>query len=212
MMNDTHKTQEPSESKDGSDLHDSVDPDVEAQNADLADTEKLDHVGCHMDDYAADSWEELVEKLVNANIEIKELKDGFVRSRADVENIQRRSHNEIVTARKFAIEGFAQELLTVLDSLDQASRVELEESNSVAVEKMKEGLELTLKQMEKVMEKFGVAGVEAQSGTKFDPEVHQAISMIDGGEIESGHVVSVMQKGFTLKDRLLRPAMVAIAS
>ena len=211
-MNDTHKTQEQSEIKGSNDLHDKFDPDLEDQNAELADSGKSDHEECQIDEFTADSREELVEKLVNATLEIRELKDGFVRSRADVENIQRRSHNEIVTARKFAIEGFAQELLTVLDSLDQASRVELEESNSVAVEKMKEGLELTLKQMEKVMEKFGVASVEAEPGTRFDPEIHQAISMIDGGDIESGHVVSVMQKGFTLKDRLLRPAMVAIAS
>ena len=211
-MNETHKTQEESKSKDSHDLHDNFAPDLEDQHAELADSGTLDLEASQMEQFAADSREELLDKLVNATLEIKELKDGFVRSRADVENIQRRSHNEIVTARKFAIEGFAQELLTVLDSLDQASRVELEESNSVAVEKMKEGLELTLKQMEKVMDKFGVAAVEAQAGTKFDPEIHQAISMIDGGDIESGHVVSVMQKGFTLKDRLLRPAMVAIAS
>ena len=211
-MNDKQNTQEQSEFKNDDAPHEGLDAELEDQNAELVDSgEQVDGV-CHADEFASASWEELVEKLVNSSLQIKELKDGFVRSRADIENIQRRSHNEIVTARKFAIEGFAQELLTVLDSLDQASRVELEESNSLAVEKMKEGLELTLKQMEKVMEKFGVAGVEAQPGTKFDPEMHQAISMVDGGGIESGHVVSVMQKGFTLKDRLLRPAMVAIAS
>ncbi len=211
-MNDKQNTQEQSEFKNDDAPHEDLDAELEDQNAELVDSgEQVDGV-CHADEFASATWEELVEKLVNSSLQIKELKDGFVRSRADIENIQRRSHNEIVTARKFAIEGFAQELLTVLDSLDQASRVELEESNSLAVEKMKEGLELTLKQMEKVMEKFGVAGVEAQPGTKFDPEMHQAISMVDGGGIESGHVVSVMQKGFTLKDRLLRPAMVAIAS
>jgi molecular chaperone GrpE len=211
-MNDIHKTQEQSEFKDSNESHDGLDPELEDKSAELPDSEEPDTGACQADEFSTDTREELVDKLVSSSLEIKELKDGFVRSRADVENIQRRSHNEIVTARKFAIEGFARELLTVLDSLDQASRVELEESNSVAVEKMREGLELTLKQLEKVMEKFGVAGVEAQPGTKFDPEIHQAISMIEGGEIESGCVVSVMQKGFTLKDRLLRPAMVAIAS
>ena len=211
-MNDTQKTQEQNESKDGEDLQDILDSELDGEDAEFTESSDLDDEDAQAEEFANHSWDELLKKLVSTRVEIKDLKDGFVRSRADVENIQRRSHNEIVTARKFAIEGFARELLTVLDSLDQASRVELEDSNSVAIEKMKEGLALTLKQMEKVMDKFGIASVEAQPGTKFDPEIHQAISMVDGGEIESGHVVSVMQKGFMLKDRLLRPAMVAIAN
>ena len=162
--------------------------------------------------YANDSWDEVVEKLVAAKGQIHEMQDGFIRAKADVENIQRRSQNEMINARKFAIEGFAQELLSVVDSLDQASKVEIDSSASDGVVKMQEGLNLTLKQMSKVMEKFGVVAVEADSGIKFDPALHQAISMVDSDEVESGHIVDVMQKGFSLKDRLLRPAMVVIAN
>lgn len=164
------------------------------------------------DDFQDLSNDDLVQLLAGAKQQIADMKDGYVRARADVENIQRRSQNEIVSARKFAIEGFARELLSVVDSLNQAAMVEMDEAQGEAVIKMKEGLELTLKQFEKIMEKFGIAAVEAQVGTRFDPDVHQAISMVDSDEAESGSIVIVMQKGFTLKDRLLRPAMVVIAN
>jgi molecular chaperone GrpE len=111
-----------------------------------------------------DSREELIEKLVAATSQVGEMRDGFIRARADVENIQRRSQNEMVSARKFAVEGFARELLSVVDSLDQASKVEMDENSSDAVSRMKEGLELTLKQFESVMEKFGVVSLQAEVG------------------------------------------------
>lgn len=162
-------------------------------------------------EFEADSREELIEKLVSARTQVMEMKDGYVRARAEVENIQRRSQNEIISARKYAIERFAQELLSVLDSLDQASKVEIEESSSELILKMKEGLGLILKQFDRVMEKFGITAVEAEAGVKFNPELHQAISMVPTDEVEPDHILSVMQKGFLLKDRLLRPAMVVIA-
>ncbi len=157
------------------------------------------------------SKEELITRLEDANSQISEMRDGYLRAKADVENIRRRTQNEIVSARKYAIEGFAQELLGVKDSLDQASKVPLEESRIETTEKMKEGLELTLKQLDSALSRFSVVEVEAEPGTRFNPEFHQAISMIPGGEIEPDHIVDVMQKGFMLKDRLLRPAMVVVA-
>ena len=129
-----------------------------------------------------------------------------------MENIRRRSQNEIQSARKYAVEGFAQELLSVKDSLDQAAQVELSDAAGEAVIKMKEGLELTLKQLETALSKFAVEEVEAAPGVKFNPEHHQAISMVPSEDVPSDHIVSVMQKGFLLKDRLLRPAMVVVAS
>ena len=158
------------------------------------------------------SKSDLRQMLIEARQQIKDMNDGYVRARADVENIQRRSQKEMVSARKYAIEGFARELLSVIDSLHQAAMAELDEEQGEAVVKMNEGLVLTMKQFEKVMEKFGIAQVEAETGTRFDPDVHQAISMIDSNEVQTGQIVSVMQKGFTLKDRLLRPAMVVIAN
>ncbi len=162
-------------------------------------------------DLAALSHEELLARLNEINTENAQMKDGLLRSKAEMENIRRRSQNEIVAARKFAIEGFAQELLGVKDSLDQASSVELDESASEAVQKMKEGLNLTLKQLDLAMTRFAVVEVEAGPGVRFDPQLHQAISMTPSDEVEANHIVAVVQKGFQLKDRLLRPAMVVVA-
>ncbi len=162
-------------------------------------------------EFEDDSREDLIEKFISAQNQIMEMKNGYIRAKADVENIRRRSQNEIISARKYAIEKFAQELLGVLDSLDQASKVEMGDLNSEPVSKMKEGLELTLKQFATAMEKFGITAVEASPGLKFNPEVHQAISMMPTDEVEPDHILDVMQKGFLLKDRLLRPAMVVIA-
>ena len=117
-----------------------------------------------------------------------------------------------MAARKYAIEGFAQELLGVRDSLDRASSVAFDEGAGEAVEKMKEGLGLTLKQLDIAMARFAVVEVEAGPGVRFDPERHQAISTTPSAEIEADHIVSVVQKGFLLKERLLRPAMVVVAS
>ncbi len=158
------------------------------------------------------SPDQLLVELTTTRAEAKKLKDGYLRAKADAENIQRRSQIEISSARKYAIEGFAKELLSVADSLDQAIKVEIDESASEAVEKMHEGLELTLKQLESVFDRFHVLPVEADQGVPFDPEYHQAISMVDSNDVQSGEIVSVMQKGFVLNDRLLRPAMVVIAN
>lgn len=164
------------------------------------------------DDISDMSEAELADALMSANEQISEMKDGFLRAKAEMENIRRRSQKEVVSARKYAIDGFAQELLNVFDSLDQAAQVELAQDSDEAVVKMKEGLGLTLKQMEAVMNKFAVTEVEAGPGVKFNPEHHQAISMIESDQVDSNHIINVMQKGFLLKDRLLRPAMVVVAS
>ena len=163
------------------------------------------------EDLAALPADQLLARLNDANAENVQMKDQLLRTRAEIENIRRRSQNEIVSARKFAIEGFAQELLGVKDSLEQAASVELEQGAGESVQKMKEGLALTLKQLDLAMARFAVAEVEAAPGVPFDPEHHQAISLTRSEDIEAGHIVSVMQKGFTLKERLLRPAMVVVA-
>ena len=186
----------------------SADQESGANESDSADQQALDEEH----DLEQATHDDLVNMILDSRKQLDAVKDGYVRARAEVENIQRRSQNEIVSARKYAIEGFAEELLSVVDSLDQASRVELDDTAGEAVLKMKEGLELTLKQLARVMEKFGISAVEAGPGVKFDPEIHQAVSMVPGGEIPPDHIVQVMQQGFMLKDRLLRPAMVMIAA
>jgi molecular chaperone GrpE len=185
---------------------------TESQGPEKMDEDGNSSFGADEDDLASLSPTELADALMAARSQINEMKDSFLRAKAEMENIRRRSQNEVVSARKYAIEGFAQELLNVFDSLDQAAQVELAEGAVEAVVKMKEGLGLTLKQMESVMNKFAVTEVEAGPGVKFDPEQHQAISMVVSDQVESNHIINVMQKGFLLKDRLLRPAMVVVAS
>jgi molecular chaperone GrpE len=181
--------------------------------ADVVDETAVDEIlATEPEDLSTLSEAELAEALGTARDQINEMKDGYLRAKAEMENIRRRSQKEVIAARKFAIEGFAQEVINVKDSLDQAARVELEEGAGDAIVKMKEGLELTSKQLDAAMAKFAVVEVEAGPGVKFDPEQHQAISMVPSEEIESNHIVDVMQKGFLLKDRLLRPAMVVVAS
>ncbi len=186
-------------------------PDQGSQDADTAEVD-VEDAKEPKEPFGDLAREELISQLLESNRRISEMEDGYIRAKADVENIRRRSHNEMVSARKYAIEGFARELLSVVDSLDQASRVDMGSADSQPAGRMKEGLELTLKQLDAVMDKFGISPVEADAGGCFDPAFHQAISMVDSEDVESGNIVSVMQKGFVLKDRLLRPAMVVIAN
>ena len=130
--------------------------------------------------------------------------------KAEAENSRKRAAADVAAAHKYALERFAAEIITVRDSLELARTVELPADSSTAVQKMHEGLDLTLKLMDSVFQKFGLTQVDPQ-GQKFDPERHQAISMVPSAEVPPNHVVNVVQKGYLLNDRLLRPAMVVVA-
>jgi len=158
------------------------------------------------------SADELRAQLESTQAENAAMKDGLLRAKAEVENIRRRSQNEIAAARKFAIEGFAKELLEVKDNLDRAAAVELDAGAGAAVRQMKEGLGLTLKQLDLALARFAVSEVEAAPGVKFDPQRHQAVSATPSAEVAADHIVTVVQKGFALRERLLRPAMVVVAA
>jgi molecular chaperone GrpE len=135
--------------------------------------------------------------------------DQFLRAKAEADNVRKRTEAEIASIRKYAIESFAAELLSVHDSLDLARSVSLADAAG-AIEKMHEGLELTLKLMDGVLAKFGVTQLDPK-GEKFDPARHQALSMVASAEVAPNHIVTVVQKGYLLRDRLLRPAMVLVA-
>ncbi|MDD9810416.1 MAG: nucleotide exchange factor GrpE [Gammaproteobacteria bacterium] len=158
------------------------------------------------------SADELRAQLESTQAENAAAKDGLLRAKAEVENIRRRSQNEIAAARKFAIEGFAKELLEVKDNLDRAAAVELDAGAGATVQQMKEGLGLTLKQLDLALARFAVSEVEAAPGVKFDPQRHQAVSATPSAEVAADHIVTVVQKGFALRERLLRPAMVVVAA
>ena len=151
----------------------------------------------------------LKSELETARAEIADLKDKFLRAKAETDNVRRRAELDVAAAHKFAVERFASEIVAVRDSLELARTVELKGDPDV-MQKMHEGLELTLKLLDGVFQKFGITLIDPR-GEKFDPTRHQAISMVDSGETPVNHVVSVVQKGYLLYDRVLRPAMVVVA-
>ena len=136
--------------------------------------------------------------------QIEDLKSQVLYAKAEAENIRRRSYEEADKTRKFAIEGFSQELLSVKDSLEASLG-----SDNVDNKILIDGVELTLKQLNAVFEKFNIVEVNP-IGEKFDPNEHQAMSMIESKEHESNTVLSVLQKGYKLNDRVIRPAMVSV--
>jgi len=136
------------------------------------------------------------------------VRDAQLRAQAEIENIRRRTEMDVEKAHKFALEKFANELLPVIDSLERALEVANKEDPQLA--SMIEGIELTLKGLLGAVRKFGVE-VVGETGVPFNPEVHQAMSMMESEEFEPNHVMLVMQRGYTLNGRLLRPAMVAVS-
>lgn len=154
---------------------------------------------------------DLRDELAQAHAEAEENREKYLRAAAEVENTRRRAENDVANARKFAIEGFASELLGVRDSLELARMVEISAEDTAAIEKMKEGVELTLKQMDSVFSKFQVEEVSPQPGDKLDPELHQAMTTQESSDVPPNHILAVVQRGYLIHDRLLRPAMVIVA-
>ena len=144
------------------------------------------------------------ELLKEAERQAKEHYDAWMYAKAEAENIRRRAHDDTDKARKFALEKFSGELLAVKDSLEAALSVE-----TTDVAGYRNGVELTQKQLASVFEKFNIAEVHPM-GEKFDPHKHQAISMVEA-DAEPNTVVQVLQKGYTLHERVLRPALVMVA-
>lgn len=161
-------------------------------------------------DAANPDADSLEQQLEQAHLEVAENLDKFLRAKAETENIRRRSADEVSKARKFAVEQFAGELLVVRDSLELASKYSIEGEDSPDLTHMHEGMMLTLKQLDSVFEKESIVVIDP-TGEKFNPELHQAMSMIETDEVAPDHVVRVMQKGYLINDRLLRPAMVVVA-
>lgn len=157
---------------------------------------------------AKPSYDELKQELEAALAASAALEDKFLRAKAETENVRRRAEIDLSNSRKYAIESFAAELLPVRDSLDLARSVDLGQPD--VVKKVVEGLDLTLKMMETAFQKFGLAVVDPK-GEKFDPERHQAVTMLESDEVPANHVLHVMQKGYLLNNRLLRPAMVVVS-
>ncbi len=147
----------------------------------------------------------LSDELAQAQEEIARLGDQLLRARAEVENIRRRAEEEVAKTRKFAVETFAEALLPVKDSLEAALA-----DTSGKIDVLKQGVELTLSQLKSAFERNRLQEIAPAAGDKFDPALHQAIS-VQPAEQASGTVVSVLQKGYRIAERTLRPALVTVA-
>ena len=144
------------------------------------------------------------DPLKRAEAAAQEHYDAWLRAKAETDNVRKRAQAEIIAAHKFAVENFSAELLTVKDSLEAALVAE-----GATVDGMKSGVELTLKQLESVFEKFSVTEINPV-GEKFDPHRHQAVSAVEA-DAEPNTVVQVLQKGYLLHDRVIRPALVTVS-
>lgn len=150
----------------------------------------------------------LEDEIARLQEDLVSARDAALRAQADAQNVKRRAEQDVEKARKFALERFTGELLPVVDNLERA--LESATGDDEAIKPIAEGVELTLKSLHDVLGKQNIEVVDPQ-GEPFDPNLHQAMSMIENNEVEPNTVIAVMQKGYTLNGRLVRPAMVMVS-
>lgn len=155
----------------------------------------------------ADVLAQTQAELATLKAKSAELADQFLRAKAEAENARRRAEDEIAKSRKFAVESFAESLLPVMDSLETGLS-----HTDATVAQVREGAEATLRQLKSALERNKVIQINPPAGEKFDPHQHQAISMVPGTGQEPNTVVSVLQKGYLIAERVLRPALVTVAA
>jgi len=173
--------------------------------ADEASEAEID-AGEQVEDAEAEAEAE-VSELEQAQAKANENWDRYLRTAAELENVRKRAARDVENAHRFALERFSKQLLAVRDSLEMG----LAAADNASVESLLQGSEATLKILGTTMQQFGIEEVDP-AGEPFDPEFHEAISMQPSDDVEPGSVVTVVQKGYSLNGRLLRPAMVIVAS
>lgn len=160
---------------------------------------------------AEEQASDVASELEEAQAEIVKLKDAFLRAKAEEDNVRRRAEKEVSNGRKFAVEGFAKEMVNVFDSLKLAAAVEIADDADDAIKSIHEGVNITLKQLQSGFAKYALTEIFPEVGDKLDPNLHQAMTMVESADVEAGCILNVIQAGFQLHDRLLRPAMVVVA-
>ena len=157
---------------------------------------------------SSDDEPSLDDEVSQLQEDLAAARDAALRAQADAQNVKRRAEQDVEKARKFALERFAGELLPVVDNLERA--LEAATGDDEAIKPIAEGVELTLKSFLDVLGRQNIEVVDPQ-GEPFDPNLHQAMSMIENKDVEPNTVIAVMQKGYTLNGRLVRPAMVMVS-
>ncbi|WP_051918916.1 nucleotide exchange factor GrpE [Basilea psittacipulmonis] len=151
--------------------------------------------------------EEAVDPLHELEEKVAQYHDQLLRAHAEMENLRKRTHEEVVKARKFGTESFAESLIPVKDSLEAALN-----QKEQSLESLVSGVETTLKQLESAFERNQLKEIKPEVGEKFNPHVHQAISSIASEQVEANAVIECLQKGYTIADRVLRPALVIVSA
>jgi len=187
----------------------------ESEQEESADEKRVDEQETQQpDDDETLIIEELEQQLEEVTAKADESHDQFLRAKAEMENLRRRTDRELENAHKYAVEKFAKELLVVIDSLElgiqAAVGIQATDNEDPEVVKLREGSELTLKLFADLMDKFNIKAF-GELGEPFDPEFHQAMATQPSQETEPDTVVQVMQKGYQMHDRLLRPALVIVS-
>lgn len=177
-----------------------------SQQSPLPSTPAPEEVEAAMAAHASDEMARLQGELAEIKAKSAELADQFLRAKADAENARRRAEDEVSKARKFGIESFAESLLPVADSLDAALAIK-----EATPQQLREGADATLRQLTSALERNKVLAINPAAGDKFDPHQHQAISVVPA-EQEANTVVAVLQKGYVIAERVLRPALVTVAA
>ena len=175
------------------------------QEQEPAAQEAAEAVQAEGEEQAPESPEETIARLEDA---VSTAHDEALRAQAEAQNAIRRAEQDVEKARKFALERFCNELLPVVDNLERA--LEAAEGDEEILKPIAEGVELTLKSFLDALQKFSIEPVSPQ-GEPFDPQLHQAMTMVENAEVEPNTVIAVMQKGYTLNGRLVRPAMVMVS-
>lgn len=155
---------------------------------------------------AVDESQALVNELAALKAQNADLADQFLRAKAEADNARRRAEEDISKARKFAVEGFADSLLPVVDSLEAGLAIQ-----EATLQQIREGAEATLQQLVSALARNKVVAIAPEAGAKFDPHVHQAISMVPADQ-EPNTVVAVLQKGYQMAERVMRPALVTVCA
>ena len=154
----------------------------------------------------ADPLAAALAQVAELQAKASELQDQYVRGQAEVQNARRRADEEVSKARKFAVESFADSMLPVLDSLEAGLAIQ-----EASPQQIREGAEATLRQLKSALERNKVLAIDPAIGSKFDPHQHQAISMVPSDQ-ESNTIVTVLQKGYLIAERVLRPALVTVSA
>jgi molecular chaperone GrpE len=170
------------------------------------DTHIVNDLNAAMANFESDALAKCQADLADLQAKSADLADQYLRAKAEAENARRRAEDEISKARKFAVESFADSLLPVLDSLEAG--LAIKDAN---LDHIREGAQATLRQLTSAMERNKVAAINPGVSDKFDPHLHQAISMVPADQ-EANTVVAVLQKGYLIADRILRPALVTVAA